>query len=130
VDDLAIQNRYFRSLKLLEAAVRSVDRIVLFDNSDTGLFTGRAVCEIANDRVWTKRYYGTRIEIAPMPHIPKWVLEVLQQAYNRLRAAKPEIYEIRSASDLIPSPEERLEHYRLMGPANVMEYYLKRHMMT
>lgn len=129
VDVFAIQNRYFRSVKLLEATVRSVDRIVLFDNSDIGLFTGRAVCEIVNDRVWTEMSYGTRIEIIPEPHIPKWVLDVLQRAYNRLRDTKPEIYEIGSASDLLPSPEERLAHYRLMAPADMMQH-LRRHLMT
>ncbi|HEV7600634.1 MAG TPA: zeta toxin family protein [Bradyrhizobium sp.] len=129
VDDAAIQRRYFRSLKLLELAVHSIYRIVLFDNSDTELFGARASCEIANEGEWTRGFYRTRIEIDPQPHIPKWVMEVLQNAYSRLDRGKPEIYEIGSKRATPLSPENSLAYYRQMGPAKIMEH-LRRHMMA
>jgi hypothetical protein len=128
VTDLAVQNRYVRSLGVLETAVHAVDRIVLFDNSNVGLHLNRALCEIVNEDLGKNWLFHTRIEITPKPHIPKWVIDVLQRAYDRDAHFKPEMRKIKSPSVPLESPEERHARYRLAGTAEMMQL-LKRHRM-
>jgi predicted ABC-type ATPase len=69
-----IVSRYARSLLYCCHSVRLVDKVVLFDNSQQTT-SGKAVAEIIGDPTNT-------ITIQSSPHVPKWVLEVLEKGFS------------------------------------------------
>lgn len=74
VPDDKIISRYSRSLYYCCYSVRLVDKVVLFDNSQQ-MTSGKAVAEIIGDPT-------NHVLIQSSPHIPRWVLEVLEKGFS------------------------------------------------
>jgi predicted ABC-type ATPase len=69
-----IISRYARSLLYCCHSLRLVDKVVLFDNSQQTT-AGKAVAEVIGDPT-------NNVLIQSSPHIPKWVLEVLEKGFS------------------------------------------------
>jgi predicted ABC-type ATPase len=69
-----IVSRYWRSLLHCCHSVRLVDRVLLFDNSQQTA-PGRTVAEITG-------HPTDQVLIESSPHIPKWVLEILEKGFS------------------------------------------------
>lgn len=66
--------RYSRSLHYCCHSVRLVDKVVPFDNSQQTT-SGKAVAEIIGDPI-------NSVLIQSSPHIPRWVLEILEKGFS------------------------------------------------